>query len=364
MLRVFMYIRSEPIGRLRIGPIHRCCRAISILFAVVTIALAVAPSVKAEEVLNLYTSRHYQTDEALYSQFTEQTGIQINRIEGKGDALIARIKGEGANSPADLLITVDAGRLWRAEQAGLFRAARSKVLEERIPANLRHPEGLWFGFSSRARLVFFNKEQIKPGSIKNYEDLADPKWRGMVCIRSSSNIYNLSLLGSIIANRGEAAAEDWARAVVENFARDPKGGDTDQIRATAAGECAVSVANSYYYARLLGGGKPIDRAVAEAVGVVFPNQEDRGTHINISGAGVLRHAQHVEAAVKFLEYLTSESAQRLFAEGNNEYPVVDDVTTMPPVSSLSNFKRDHLNVAELGRNQSSAQRIFDRVGWK
>ncbi len=318
----------------------------------------------AEEILNLYTSRHYQTDEALYRGFTEATGIRINRIEGKGDALIERLKNESLNSPADVFITVDAGRLWRAEQAGLFQEVTSPVLEARVPATLRHPEGRWFGLARRARLIFYNKDMVKPGEIQTYEDLADPRWRGMVCIRSSSNIYNLSLLGSIIAARGEKAAQAWARGVVENFARPPQGGDTDQIRAVAAGECGIGVANSYYYARLMTSEKEQDRKAAQALGVVFPNQAGRGTHVNISGAGVLKHARHSDAAIRFLEYLTSEPAQRLFADGNNEYPVVQGMAPNETLRALGEFKPDTLNVAYLGRNQPLAQMIFDRVGWR
>ncbi len=319
---------------------------------------------QAEEVLNLYTSRHYQTDEALYESFTQATGIRINRIEGKGDALIERIKNEGANSPADILITVDAGRLWRAEQAGLFGEVSSEVLEARVPANLRHPRGRWFGISMRARMIFFNKDLVPEGAISNYEDLADPKWRGLVCIRSSGNIYNLSLLGSLIAAHGEAEAEAWARGVVANFARSPQGGDTDQIRATAAGECGIAVANSYYFARLMTSAKAADREVARSLGVVFPNQNGRGTHINISGAGVLEHAPHKAAAVRFIEYMTSEAAQRIFADSNNEYPVVEALAPNAALRELGTFERDRLNVARLGANQPTAQRIFDRAGWK
>jgi iron(III) transport system substrate-binding protein len=323
---------------------------------------------QAEEVLNLYTSRHYQTDEAFYENFTARTGIRINRIEGKGDALIERIRNEGANSPADVLITVDAGRLWRAEQAGLFQQVTSEVLNRRVPASLRHPRGRWFGFSLRARLIFYDKSRIQPGEITRYEDLADPKWRGQVCIRSSSNIYNLSLMGSIIAAEGEAAAETWAKGVVANFARPPQGGDTDQIRAVAAGECRIAVANSYYYARLLSSPKDKDRKAAEAVGVVFPNQDGpdrvgRGTHVNISGAGVVKGAQHTDAAIKFLEYLASEGAQRIFADGNNEYPVVAGLAPNAALQSLGEFKRDTLNVGQYGVNQPLAQKIFDRAGW-
>jgi iron(III) transport system substrate-binding protein len=322
-----------------------------------------APVQAGDQVLNLYTSRHYQTDEALYQAFTEQTGIEVNRLEGKDDALIERVRSEGANSPADILITVDAGRLWRAEQAGLFQEVVSPLLESRVPAHLRHPEGRWFGFSQRARLIFYNKNLVPEGAIASYEDLADPKWRGLVCIRSSSNIYNLSLLGSLIAASGEAAAEAWARGVVANFARPPQGGDTDQIRATAAGECGIAVANSYYFARLLNSAKAADREAAEGLGVVFPNQDGRGTHINISGGGVLKHARHKAAAIRFLEFLASETAQRIFADGNNEYPVVAALAPAPVLAALGEFKRDALEVSQLGVNQAAAQRLFDRVGW-
>ena len=317
-----------------------------------------------EPELNLYTSRHYQTDEALYDRFTELTGIRINRLEGKGDQLIERIRSEGVNSPADILITVDAGRLWRAEQAGLFQPIESAVLEERVPAHLRHPDGLWFGFSTRARLIFFNKEEIEEGAVLTYEDLADPRWQGRVCIRSSGNIYNQSLLGAMIAADGEAEAEGWAQGVVSNFARHPTGGDTDQIRSVAAGECGLAVANSYYFARLLKSEKPEDRAVIEKVGVVFPNQAGRGAHVNVSGAGVLKHAPHPEAAVKFLEYLVSEEAQHYFADGNNEYPAVNGVAANSVLERLGSFKADPVNVSVLGETQPQAQRIFDRVGWE
>ena len=320
---------------------------------------------QAEEAeLNLYTSRHYQTDEALYDRFTELTGIKVNRLEGKGDQLIERIRSEDVNSPADILITVDAGRLWRAEQAGLFQPVQSAVLEEQVPAHLRHPDGLWFGFSTRARLIYYNKEEIAADAVSSYEDLADPRWQGRVCIRSSGNIYNQSLLGAMIAADGEAEAEGWAEGVVSNFARNPTGGDTDQIRSVAAGECGLAVANSYYFARLLKSDKADDKAVVERVGVVFPNQAGRGAHVNVSGAGVLKNAPHPEAAVKFLEYLVSEEAQRYFADGNNEYPVVNGVAANSVLEQLGSFKADPVNVSVLGENQPQAQRIFDRVGWQ
>jgi iron(III) transport system substrate-binding protein len=327
-------------------------------------AFALTPAFAQEKVLNLYTSRHYQTDEALYENFTKRTGIKVNRIEAGEDPLIERMKQEGARSPADVLLTVDAGRLWRAEQAGLLQPTKSKALEERVPAALRHPEGLWFGFSMRARPIFYAKGRVDPKSIRDYEDLADPKLKGKVCIRSSSNVYNLSLMSSMIAAHGPEKAEAWARGVVANMARSPKGGDTDQLKAVAAGECDIAVANTYYFVRLMKSRKPEDRAVAEKIGAIFPNQDDRGTHVNISGAGVAKHAPHREAAVKFLEYLASPEAQAYFANGNNEYPVNGAVKGNRELASLGDFKKDSLNVSLFGRNQGAAQQAFDRAGWK
>ena len=290
------------------------------VFKGIALALAslFASSVSAQDQLNLYSSRHYQTDEALYSNFTKTTGIKINRIEGGEDPLIERIRNEGARSPADVLITVDAGRLWRAEQMGLFQPVKSPTLESRIPANLREPSGLWYGFSTRARVIAYNKAKVQPGEIRNYEDLADSKWKGRVCMRSSTNIYNLSLLGALIDHLGEAKAEAWAKGVRDNLAQEPKGGDTDQLKAVAAGQCDVTVSNQYYYARLLRSDKPDERQVGEKIGIVFPNQGSWGTHVNISGAGVLKNAPNRQAAIKFLEYLASDEAQRYFADGNNE----------------------------------------------
>jgi len=330
---------------------------------VITVAvLASGLPAQAQEVLNLYSARHYQTDDALYAGFTEKTGIEINRIEGESDALIERIKSEGANSPADVFVTVDAGRLWRAEEAGLFQPIESEVLNKAIPENLRHPDGLWFGFSTRARLVYYDKTKIQPGEIKTYEDLADPKWKGKICIRSSSNVYNQSLLSALIDAHGEAGAKEWAEGVVGNMARNPVGGDTDQIRGIGAGECEIAVANSYYFARLLA--DPAEKELVDKIGWVFPDQESRGTHVNVSGAGVLKNAPHKEAAVKFLEYLVSPEAQRYFAEGNNEYPVISGVETTAAVKELgTEFKVDPVNVAVYGSNQPVAQRIFDSVGW-
>jgi len=334
-------------------------------FFLIAAAIATTPAFGQGKILNLYSSRHYQTDEALYATFTRQTGIRINRIEAGEDALIERIRNEGARSPADVLITVDAGRLWRAEQLGFFQPVKSPVLEARIPASYREPTGLWYGFSLRARLIAYNKAKVKPEEVSTYESLADPKWKGRICMRSSTNVYNLSLMGALIDHLGEAGAEQWAQGVKANLARDPKGGDTDQLKSVAAGECDVTVSNQYYYARLARSAKPEDKAVAEKVGVVFPNQASWGTHVNVSGAGVMKNAPNREAAVKFLEYLAGDEAQRYFADGNNEWPVVAGVRPDNPVlRNFGAFKRDAINVAVLGRNQPGSQKIYDRVAWK
>ncbi len=326
---------------------------------------ATGPGQAQDKVLNLYSSRHYQTDEALYADFTRQSGIRINRIEAPEDVLIERLRSEGAASPADVLVTVDAGRLWRAQQAGLFQGVRSAQLEARIPAHLRHPEGLWFGFSTRARVIVYNRDAARPGSIRSYQDLADPKWKGKVCMRSSSSVYNLSLMSALIAHHGEHKAEDWARRVVANFARAPKGGDTDQIRSVAAGECALTLANTYYYVRLMKSQKAEERATVERTGVAWPDQDGFGTHLNVSGAGVLRHAPHRDAAIRFLEYLASDGAQRYFADGNNEYPAAGSARSdNTELAALGRFRPDTLNVGELGRHQPAAQKVYDRAGWR
>ena len=334
--------------------------------SILTLALAglFSAHVAAQE-LNLYSSRHYQTDEALYSGFTKATGIKLNRIEAGEDPLIARIKNEGASSPADVLVTVDAGRLWRAEQMGLFQPIESKVLAERLPANMLAAGNQWFGFSARARVIVYNKLTVNPADVQNYEDLANPKLKGKVCTRSGGHIYNLSLMSALIEHNGEAKAEQWAKGVVDNFARAPKGGDTDQIKAVASGECGVAISNSYYYVRLLKSTKPEDRKIIAATGLIWPNQKTSGTHMNVSGAGVIKTAPNKAAAIKFLEYLTSNEAQTYFAEGNNEWPVVKGAPlNNRALASLGTFKMDTLNIGVLGKNQPTAQKIFDRVGYK
>ncbi len=315
-------------------------------------------------VVNVYSARHYDVDNDLYESFTEQTGITVNLVEGKSDELLERIQSDGANSPADVFITVDAGRLWRAEEAGIFQPVDSEVLESEVPANLRHPEGLWFGLTTRARVLVYNTETVTAADLSTYEALAEPEWQDRVCIRSSSNIYNQSLLGSMIETEGVGATGVWVEGLVENLAREPEGGDTDQIKAVAAGQCDVAIANHYYWARLAKSEDPADQAVVEQTAVFFPNQEGRGTHVNISGAGVLANAPNSENAVTFLEFLVSSEAQTVFAAGNNEYPVVEGIDMDPVVSELGNFKVDTVNVAAYGRNNVEAVKVADRAGWK
>jgi len=336
------------------------------IFAAVTATAAFATTpVFAEGELNLYSSRHYDTDERLYSNFEEQTGIKINRIEDGADKLIERIKAEGANSPADVLLTVDAGRLWRADEAGLFQPVETEVLVARIPENLRHPDGHWHGFSQRVRVIFYDKSKVDPAEIQTYEDLADPKFKGMICTRSSGNIYMLSLMASMIEAHGEEAAEEWAEGVYANRARDPQGGDTDQLRGLASGECAIAISNTYYFARALRKDvSGLDEKALENIGWVFPNQGDRGAHTNISGAGVIATAPNRENAIKFLEYLASDEAQEYFSAGNDEYPVVPGVGLSDSVATLGLFKIDEVNLNAYGENQPAAQRIYDRVGYK
>ncbi len=314
--------------------------------------------------VNLYSSRHYDTDLALYSDFSEETGIKVNRIEAKSDALIERIKSEGDLSPADLLITVDAGVFWRAENAGILSSVDSDVLEARVPDNLQHPDNLWFGLSKRARVIIYNKAAGLPSGLDSYDDLADPSLKGKVCMRSSGNIYNISLLSSKIAHDGEDAAQSWAQGVVDNFARKPQSNDSGQIEAVAAGICGVSMVNTYYLARYARSDDAQKQEIFNALGIIFPDQDGRGTHVNISGAGVVKNAPNRDNAVKFLEYLTSRSAQSYFANGNNEYPVIADAGASSAVETLGTFKEDSLNVSAFGKNQAEAVKIFDRVGWQ
>ncbi len=334
------------------------------LLAVLTAsALAAGPVAAQESVLNLYSARHYQTDEALYTNFTRATGIRINRLDGKEDELVERIRNEGAASPADVLITVDASRLEVADRMGLFQPLHSQVLEARVPAALRTAH--WAAFSTRARVIVYNKAALKAEQVPSYESLADPQLKGQVCMRSGGHPYNLSLGGAMIAHAGEAATEAWARGLVANFARPPRGGDTDQLKSVAAGECGVTISNTYYLARLMRSSAPADQATMRSLAVVWPNQATWGTHVNVSGAGILEHAPHKAAALRFLEYLASDEAQGYFANGNNEWPVVRTaVVRNPALESLGSFRADTLAIGELAKNAATAQKVYDRAGWK
>ena len=324
------------------------------------------PSARAQNgVLNIYSARHYNTDEALYGNFADVSGIKINRIDAEPDPLVERLKAEGDKSPCDIFLTTDAGRIERARQLGLLQPVVSEVLAARVPAHLRDPDNSWFGFSKRARVIVYNKEKVPAADApKTYEALADARWKGKLLIRSSGHIYNQSLVGSLLAALGPEKTEAWARGVAANLARPPRGGDTDQIKGVAAGEAEICVTNTYYLANLMRSKKPEDRAVADKVAVVFPDQSGRGTHVNISGGAVARHAPNRAAAVKFLEYLVSPQAQRYFAEGNSEYPVVAGVALSPELQALGAFKEDQLNARVFALNNAEALKIMDRAGWK
>ena len=325
---------------------------------------ALATTAVAEGELNLYSSRHYDTDERLYSDFTDATGITVNRIEGNADELIARMQAEGRNSPADILLTVDTSRLERAKDAGVLQSVDSAVLESRIPDALQDTDNHWFGFSQRARIIFYDKTDVTNPPI-DYVSLADPAYAGMICHRSSSNVYSQTLLSAVIQNHGADAAKDWAQGVVNNFARAPQGGDTDQLRGLVSGECEISISNTYYFARALR--RPVDGLDAEAlanIGWVFPAQSAEGAHMNLSGGGIAAHAPNYDNAVKFMEYLTSEQAQEYFSAGNDEYPAVPGVELSESVAKLGLFRPDAVDLSAVAKNLSTAQQIFNEVGWE
>ena len=332
--------------------------------AVAAVLMAsVAVPAFAEGQLNIYSSRHYDTDEKLYSDFTEQTGVTINRIEGKADELLARMQAEGANSPADVLITVDTSRLSRAKNMDLLQSVESDVLEERIPANLQDNDNNWFGFSQRSRIIFYSKDSVENPPM-TYLDLADPAYQGKICIRSSSNEYNQTLLAAIVTHYGEEDATKWAQGVVDNMARAPQGGDTDQLRGLVSGECEISVSNTYYFARALRTEVDGVSGSIDQIGWVFPDQDGNGAHMNLSGAGVAKNAPNRDNAVKFLEYLSSDSAQVYFSSGNDEFPAVKGVEVAPSVAKLGDFKADEVNLSDVAQNIPTAQKIFNAVGWE
>jgi len=337
---------------------------------IATLTLAAMTAAHAQSgTLNLYSARHYQTDEALYADFTKTTGITINRIDADDAGLLARLKAEGTSSPADVILLVDAARLWRGEIDGLFQPVKSKILDDKIPATLRGKDdgqgSQWFGFSTRARVFVIDKASVKREDADTYAELADPKNKGKVCIRSGSHPYNLSLFGALVEHWGAERTEAWLKGVVANMARPPKGGDTDQIKAVASGECGIAVSNSYYVARLMRSTKPEDKATMERVSIVLPDQQGFGTHVNISGGAVARNAPNRAAAVKFLEYLASPQAQRYFADGNNEWPAVAGLKIQnPALDTLGAFKRESVPIAAVGMNQIKVQQMLDRVGFR
>ncbi|WP_342077836.1 extracellular solute-binding protein [Yoonia sp. SS1-5] len=323
-----------------------------------------ATNALAEGELNLYSSRHYDTDERLYSDFTDMTGITINRIEGKADELIARMQAEGANSPADILLTVDTSRLERAKDAGVLQSIDSDVLEARIPASLQDADNQWFGFSQRARIIFYDKTDVTNPPM-DYVSLADPAYQGQVCHRSSSNVYSQTLLSAVIENHGAEAAKNWAQGVVDNFARAPQGGDTDQLRGLVSGECDISISNTYYFARAIR--KDVDGLDPEAmdnIGWIFPAQNAEGAHMNLSGGGVASHAPNKDNAIKFMEYLASDQAQQYFSAGNDEYPAVPGVGLSASVAALGLFRPDAVDLSAVAKNLPAAQQIFNEVGWE
>lgn len=338
-----------------------------------TILLLAAGAASAEEqVLNIYSARHYPTDEALYSGFTKSTGIKLSRVDADDAGIIARLKAEGSASPADVILLVDASRLWRGENDGLFQPLKSTVLDDAIPAQYRAKpdakgETAWFGFSTRARVIVYDKSKINKDDVDTYEELGDPKNKGKLCIRSGSHPYNLSLFGAVTEHLGPVAAEKWLSGMVANMARAPKGGDTDQIKAVASGECGIAVTNSYYLARMMRSQNPDDKAVAERVGVVFPNQQSWGTHVNIAGGAMARYTKHSANAIKFLEYLASPTAQEHFANGNNEWPLAKGVTINNPAlqaMTRGGFKSETIPISVVGMNQVKVQQMLDRVGFK
>jgi iron(III) transport system substrate-binding protein len=341
-------------------------RHTSVLAVLVLAVAAILPpaAAHAAEEVNLYSARKENLIKPLLERFTEQTGIEVNLVTGKADALLKRISSEGRNTPADVLLTTDAGRLHRAKQAGVTQPLASALLQQRVPPQYRDPEGHWVGLSLRARPIMYVKGRVDPAELSTYEALAEPQWKGRICIRSSSNIYNQSLVASLIAANGQAATEQWAEGLVQNLARPPRGGDRDQIKAAVAGQCDIAVANTYYLAGMLTGGDPQQREIAEQVAVFWPNQEGRGAHVNVSGAALIKASKHKAAAVKLIEFLASDASQQWYAEANGEYPVRDGVKVSETLRSWGEFKADDLNLSRLGELNPDALMLMDRAGWR
>ncbi len=329
----------------------------------VVLSMLIPMVVNAEEV-NLYSARKEKLIKPLLDRFTDETGIEVNLVTGKADALLQRLQSEGRNTPADLLITTDAGRLHRAKAAGVTQSVESETLSEFIPGNFRDPDGHWFGLTLRARPILYVKERVDPSKLSSYEALTDPQWRGRICIRSSGNIYNQSMVASMIEANGIDVTEAWAKSFVKQFARPPKGGDRDQIKAAAAGVCDIAIANTYYLAGMLNSKEASQRKAAEKMGVFWPNQSGRGAHVNVSGAAVIKTAKHKQAAIRLLEFLVSKSSQAWYAETNGEYPVRDDVEEGDTLKAWGEFRLDRINLSRLGELNPEALRLMDRAGWK
>ena len=336
---------------------------ISILMALTFVSF-MACNGQEEEIVNVYTHRHYEADQQLFDRFTEETGIKVNVVSASADELIQKLELEGAGSPADVLITVDAGRLHRAEEKDLLQAVDSDILQENIPAKYNSPNNKWFGLTYRARILAYSKERVDPSELSTYEDLADERWKGRILSRSSENIYNQSLLASMLEAHGEEQTSEWASRVLANMARSPKGNDRDQVKAVASGEGDVAIVNTYYIGIMLNDANVEERRAAEQVGIYFPNQADRGTHINISGAGVTKHAPNRENAIKLLEFLSGQEAQSVLANINYEYPVNPAVEPAPLLKNWGDFRSDDINLYKLGEKNKEAVMIFDQVGWK
>ncbi|WP_033336951.1 Fe(3+) ABC transporter substrate-binding protein [Thioalkalivibrio thiocyanodenitrificans] len=335
-----------------------------IITTVLLMSLSLLPGIlPAQGEVNVYSARQEALIKPLTDQFTEETGIRVNIVSARADALLQRLRSEGRNTPADVLITVDAGNLHNAREAGVLQPVRSGILEAAIPASYRDPDGYWYGLSMRARPILYVKDRVDPQELSTYEDLADPKWRGRICVRSSSNVYNQSMTASMIIAHGEEAAEDWARGLTANMARPPQGGDRDQIRAAAAGQCDIAIANTYYLGQMHEGDEN-DRRAAEAIGVFWPNQDNRGVHVNVSGAGITAHARNRDNAVRLLEFMAGDHAQQWYARANQEYPIKPGVQWSDTLAGFGEFEADGVNLGLLGAYNAAAVRLMDRAGWR
>jgi len=336
----------------------------SLIVSCVISSIALLPVTASADELNVYSARKEALIKPVLDKFSEQTGIKINLITAKADALLKRIQSEGKNTHADVFITTDAGRLYRAKKAGVLQPFQSDILKQTIPENLRDPEGYWYGLTVRARPIFYVKGVVSPQNLSTYEDLAKPQFKNKICIRSSNNVYNQSLIASLLAAKGKEKTQQWANNFVQNFARKPKGGDRDQIKAAASGQCDLAIANTYYFAKMINSTKQDQKKAAASVAIFWPNQNDRGAHINISGITITKYAKHVKAAKKLVEFLVTKESQRWYADVNYEYPARADIVPNKILASWGSYKADSINLDQLGKNNAEAVKIMDRAGWK